>query len=98
MFYIVSGTCQVNELGLDLHQGQLVGEIGFLTPGHERTQTVQCTEDVEMLTITYEKVGELYFQNPTFGFYFLKLTSERLLQNIKRLEGELERRTQSAPA
>jgi hypothetical protein len=98
MFYIVSGACRVNELGLDLHQGQLVGEIGFLTPGHERTQTVQCTEDVEMLTITYEKVGELYFQNPTFGFYFLKLTSERLLQNIKRLEGELERRPQAAPA
>jgi hypothetical protein len=98
MFYIVSGSCRVNELGLDLHQGQLVGEIGFLTPGHERTQTVQCTENVEMLTITYDKVGELYFQNPTFGFFFLKLTSERLLQNIKRLEGELERRTQSAPA
>jgi hypothetical protein len=98
MFFIVSGSCRVKELGLDLHAGQLVGEMGFLTPEHERTQTVECLDDVEMLAITYDKVSELYFQNPTFGFYFLKLTSERLLQNVNRLEGELERRTRSAPA
>ena len=98
MFYIVSGTCRVKELGLDLKPGQLVGEMGFLTPDHKRTQTVECTDDVEMLTITYDKVSELYFQNPTFGFYFLRLTSERLLQNVHRLEAELAARRQAAPA
>jgi hypothetical protein len=98
MFYIVSGTCRVTELGLDLHPGQLVGELGFLTPEHRRTQTVECLDDVEMLTITYDKVGELYFQNPTFGFYFLRLTSERLLENVKRLERELEARKAAVTA
>jgi CRP/FNR family cyclic AMP-dependent transcriptional regulator len=98
MFYIVSGACRIKELGIDLHPGQLVGELGFLTPEHKRTQTVECTDDVEMLTITYDKVGELYFQNPTFGFYFLRLTSERLLQNLKRLERELEARPHATPA
>ncbi|MBI1204113.1 MAG: cyclic nucleotide-binding domain-containing protein [Rhodopseudomonas sp.] len=96
MFYIVSGTCRIDTLGLDLHAGQLVGEMGFLTPDHKRTQTVECVEDVEMLTITYDKVSELYFQNPTFGFYFLRLTSERLLQNVHRLEHELAARPQIA--
>lgn len=98
MFYIVGGACRIKELGIDLHPGQLVGELGFLTPEHKRTQTVECTDDVEMLTITYDKVGELYFQNPTFGFYFLRLTSERLLQNLKRLEHELEARPQVSRA
>ena len=98
MFYIVSGTCRIKQLGIDLHPGQLVGEMGFLTPEHKRTQTVECLDDVEMLTITYDKVGELYFQNPTFGFYFLRLTSERLLQNVKRLERELEARPHAAQA
>ncbi len=28
-----------------------------------------------------------YFQNPQFGYYFLVLTSQRLLENIARLEG-----------
>ena len=49
-----------------------------------------------MLVISYDKVSELYFQNPSFGFYFLKLTSERLLQNVKRLERALEERSQGA--
>jgi hypothetical protein len=29
---------------------------------------------------------EIYFQNPQFGYYFLVLTSQRLLENIARLE------------
>jgi hypothetical protein len=33
---------------------------------------------------------EIYFQNPEFGYYFLRLTSERLLQNIARLEKIIE--------
>lgn len=98
MFYIVSGSCRVSELNLVLSAGRLVGELGFLTPEHLRTQSVECIEDVEMMVITYDKLGELYFQNPTFGFYLLRLTSERLLQNYRRLEHELEMRSQAAPA
>jgi CRP-like cAMP-binding protein len=44
-------------------------------------------ENGEVLTITYDKLLELYFQNPEFGYYFLRLTTERLMQNISRLEG-----------
>jgi hypothetical protein len=33
---------------------------------------------------------ELYFQNPQFGYYFLVLTSQRLLQNIARAERIIE--------
>ena len=43
-----------------------------------------------MLTITYDKLLEIYFQNPEFGYYFLRLSSDRLLQNIARLEGIIE--------
>ena len=45
--------------------------------------------DGAVLTITYDKLLELYFQNPEFGYYFLRLTTERLMQNINRLEGSL---------
>lgn len=99
MFYIVSGSCRVRELNLQLKSGQMVGELGFLTPDHQRTQTVECIEDVEMLTITYDKVRELYFQNPSFGFYFLKLASERLLENVERMERAMGgQKQQPAPA
>ncbi len=40
-----------------------------------------------MLTISYLDLKQLYFQDPKFGFYFLRLTSERLFRDIRRLEG-----------
>jgi CRP-like cAMP-binding protein len=95
MFYIVSGRCRVVELAVELSAGHMVGELGFLTPEHQRTQTVECIDDVEMLTISYDKVRELYFQNPSFGFYFLRLVSERLLQNVGRMERMLEAQNQT---
>jgi CRP-like cAMP-binding protein len=64
-----------------------MGELGFLTPDNRRTATIQCIEDGHVLSITYEKLLEIYFQNPQFGYYFLVLTSQRLLENIARLEG-----------
>jgi hypothetical protein len=90
MFLTVTGKFLVSEIGIELPPGRMMGELGFVAPENRRTQTVKCIEDGEVLTITYEKLLELYFQNPEFGYYFLRLTSERLMQNISRLEGVIE--------
>jgi len=86
MFLTVTGKFLVTEIGVELPPGRLMGELGFLTPNNRRTATVECIEAGQVLTITYDKLLELYFQNPQFGYYFLVLTSQRLLQNISRLE------------
>jgi len=70
---------------------RLMGELGFLTPNKRRTATVECIEDGQVMTITYDRLLEIYFQNPQFGYYFLVLTSQRLLENISRLEGIIAR-------
>jgi len=95
MYYIVSGDCHIREIDVHLKPGTLVGELGFLTPERTRTQTIECLDEVHALMISYEKVTELYFQNPSFGLYFLKLISQRLLQNVQRAEQALEARTQA---
>jgi hypothetical protein len=87
MFLTVTGKFLVTELGIELPPGRLMGELGFLSPDNRRTATVECIEDGHVLTITYEKLLEIYFQNPQFGYYFLVLTSQRLLENMARLEG-----------
>src|SRR5882724_2575921 len=87
MFLTVTGNFRVTEIGVELPPGRLMGELGFLSPDNRRTATVECTEAGHVLTITYEKLLEIYFQNPQFGYYFLVLTSQRLLENIARLEG-----------
>jgi len=86
MFLTVTGKFLVTEIGVELPPGRLMGELGFLTPNKRRTATVECTQDGQVLIITYEKLLEIYFQNPQFGYYFLVLTSQRLLENIARLE------------
>jgi hypothetical protein len=90
MFLTVTGKFLVTELNVELPPGRFMGELGFAAPESRRTQTIKCIEDGEVLTITYDKLLELYFQNPEFGYYFLRLTTERLLQNIIYLEGIIE--------
>jgi CRP-like cAMP-binding protein len=86
MLLTVTGKFLVKEIGVELPPGRLMGELGFLTPDNRRTATIECIEDGHVLTITYEKLLEIYFQNPQFGYYFLVLTSQRLLENNARLE------------
>jgi len=98
MYYSVSGRYRLVETGIELPSGQTVGDPAPLAPGSRRTQTIECMEDGEALTASYQQVKELYFQNPQFGFYFLRLTSERLFDNINRLEQELARKNEALAA
>jgi CRP-like cAMP-binding protein len=91
MFYTLTGRFHLRESGLEIPRAKLVGEMGFLAPDNRRTQTLECTEDGEVLSISYDELRQLYFQNPEFGFYFLRLTSERLFQNMALLEQEVVR-------
>jgi CRP/FNR family transcriptional regulator, cyclic AMP receptor protein len=86
MFLAAKGKYLVCELNIELRAGHIFGEMGLLTSGFQRTQSVECTESGHLLTISYDKVRELYFENPEFGFYFLRLVGERLLHNLKRAE------------
>ncbi|QDM18557.1 Crp/Fnr family transcriptional regulator [Tardiphaga sp. vice352] len=89
MFYIVSGRYRLVESEIELPVGAIVGELGMLSPTNARTQTLECLEGGAVLGISYSQVEELYVQNPEFGFYFLKLASARLFENIGRLETQL---------
>jgi len=89
LFFVVSGRCRLIESGIDIAQGAVVGELALISADKTRTQTLQCTGAGELLEITYGQVKQLYYQNPTFGFFFLQLTSGRLFENIKRLELEV---------
>jgi hypothetical protein len=86
MFLTVTGKFLVREIDVELPPGRLMGELGFLTPNKRRTATVECIEDGQVMTISYDRLLEIYFQNPQFGYYFLVLTSQRLMENISRLE------------
>jgi Cyclic nucleotide-binding domain len=96
MLYIVSGRFHLVESGIEFPVGAIVGELGMLSPSNTRTQTLECMEAGLILSVSYTKVEELYVQNPEFGFYFLRLSSARLFQNIDKLEQRLAQQAATA--
>ena len=88
LHFVISGRCRVVEPNIEMGAGSVIGELGLLEPGRTRTATVECIESVETLAISYDSVMELYFQNPTFGFYLLQLSTARLFHTIRSLEEE----------
>ena len=91
MLLTVTGKFLVKEIGVEHPPGSIMGELGFLTPNNRRTMTIECIEDGQVLTITYERLLEIYFQNAQFGYYFLVLTSQRLQENNQRLQENISR-------
>jgi len=92
MFYAVSGHYLLVEIGVEIGPGQVVGEMGWIAPDHRRTQTFKCVQDGELLVIDYSQLKQLYFQNPKFGLFFLKLISKRMFANEKKIEERLTQR------
>ena len=91
MFYILGGRFRLPETGIELEAGSLVGELGLLSPGQKRTQTLECIEHGRLLAISYDRLKQLFIQNPQFGFFFLRLTTARLFANLAFLEREVAR-------
>src|SRR5262249_46022165 len=73
MYLVLSGTIRLEELGVRIGSGHLLGEMGVFSPGNRRTATAVCETDVELGAIGDQKVLQLYYQNPEFGFYLLQL-------------------------
>ena len=89
LFVIISGRFRLIETGIDLTAPSVVGEFALVADHRSRTQTVECVETGILLQMEYTRVEQLFFQNPQFGFYLLRLVSRRLMQNVATLESKL---------
>lgn len=84
LLLIHTGRFRLKEAGIELGSGELVGELGFLSPGNQRTMTLECIEAGSAGSVTYKDIQQLYYQNPKFGFFFLRLISNRLFENLEK--------------
>jgi CRP/FNR family transcriptional regulator, cyclic AMP receptor protein len=82
MFVISAGRVLVEEVAIELGQGDVVGEIGVFSSEQARTSTVRCLSDVELFSIAKEHLAEICFQNPAISFYLLSLITNRLLTDM----------------
>ncbi|WGJ14842.1 cyclic nucleotide-binding domain-containing protein [Methylocapsa sp. D3K7] len=87
-FLLVEGRVVVPEISAQLEPGAIFGEMALFTAAGQRTASAVCASDVRLLVITYEQFEQLYFQNPEFGLYLVRLIVRRF---------EMNHATQTAP-
>ena len=81
MYFISHGRIRLEELGVEMGKGALFGEIGIFSHDKHRTATAKTMEDSSLLLITADRVRELYYQNPDFGFFIVDLITRRLMED-----------------
>lgn len=84
MYYIKSGSITLVDLDIKVGENQLIGEMGIFSPFNERTDTAVCNCDMDIFIIDEDKVNQLYYQNPEFGFYLIRLLTKRFILNAQK--------------
>jgi CRP/FNR family transcriptional regulator, cyclic AMP receptor protein len=75
LYIVQHGRVRLPEIGKVMSGGDVFGEVGLFAPQHRRTTSATCDSDCRLHTITRDKVLELYYQNPQFGFVLIRLVA-----------------------
>jgi hypothetical protein len=77
VFLVMKGRVRVEGKGALVKPGQLVGEMGLFTEAQRRTDGAICETEVEVASVSEDRIWELFYQNPEFGAYLLRLVMQR---------------------
>ncbi|MBU3697303.1 Crp/Fnr family transcriptional regulator [Dechloromonas sp.] len=80
MFVLATGTAEVivnNRVVEELQHGNIVGELGIVSPG-PRSATVVATTDCEFVAVDEKRFQFLVQQTPFFATQVMRVLAERL--------------------
>jgi hypothetical protein len=60
--------------------GEVFGEVGLFAPHGTRTLTAVCEQDCRLSAISRQRVLELYYQDPEFGYFLIRLVAGLALE------------------
>ncbi len=89
IYFIKSGRVLLEEIGAEMHAGELFGEVAFFSENRTRTLTARCLGRCELAAMSEAEFTRFYYQDPAFGFFLLRLLARRL---------EARSRPEAAPA
>jgi DNA-binding NarL/FixJ family response regulator len=78
LYYVVRGTVSLREIGIEVGPGTILGEIGLFSADHRRTCTARCESDSELLSASATDAMRLYYRDPEFAVYLIRLITRRL--------------------
>jgi len=88
LYFLVSGTVELPEVGRRLEAGQMFGEIAFFAPDRRRTSSARCVTPCQLMSIDEDTFRQLVYQNPDFGLEVVRLIAGRLTADVQRLTPE----------
>ncbi len=91
LYMIIDGEMHLEQIDHILGAGDLFGETGLFSADHTRTLTARARTDVDLLWISEAELAQICFQNPGIAFYFLRLTTNRLMANAARVAANAAR-------
>ena len=83
MYLIREGTVRLVEVDRVLGPDEIFGEIGVISARNRRTATAVCVGRTILMKLDQDHVLQLYFQEPEFGFYLMRLVTDRLLHKLE---------------
>ena len=90
LYYLRKGRVRFEEFGIEISDGALFGELAFFLEDGSRTQTARCVTDCDLLSISERQLKQLYFQNPKFGWFLVRLIAQRLSENLVRVRAQID--------
>lgn len=87
-YVVAEGQVSLPDLGVILGPGSLFGEMGLFSSTGKRMSGARAISDVRIYRITYDEFEQLYFQNPQFGLYLVRLMVRRMEANLARMSGQ----------
>jgi len=90
MIIIKTGTIKLDEIGVECGPGDILGEIAAFTPDNRRTCTAVTQTDCELFTLSNEAMVQLFYQNPRFGMFLVRVIVQRLLKNWKEADARAQ--------
>jgi CRP/FNR family transcriptional regulator, cyclic AMP receptor protein len=81
LYVLERGEVVFPEASKSVSAGAVFGEVGLFAPQGVRSLSAVCENDCRLAEISKEKALELYYENPRFGMFLIRLVAGLLLQS-----------------
>lgn len=77
VYYLLRGSARLTGKNIVVPEGQMIGVMGIFSREHLRTDTAVCVTDAELGVISKDKILELFYGNPDFGAFLIRMVAQR---------------------
>jgi hypothetical protein len=82
IYLIDKGVVAIPEVAKRLAAGTVFGEVGIFSADAKRSASAVCAEACDIYSIHRDKVLELFYQNPKFGLFIIRLVSRYATESV----------------